>query len=359
MKVAKIIPYLDFGGVESILLTIAKYFKGNKQDLVFIVIAHGGAISGLIKELGYPVYILNSSCSIPSFKSILKIYHLLQKIKPDVIHTCGGQASFHGLIAGAFAKVPVKIAGEFGMPSHSKKANVVFAMVYSLSRAVVADAKRVAAYLINTKEVPEKKVKVIYTPVDVNRYAGITKTYGSKQTFTLLAISRLHPRKKIDSVIHIINELKNENIILSFDIVGEGPDKERLQKLVELLQLSQQVTFHGFHSNPANFHCSADAFILASNNEGHSISVLEAMLAGTPVICTGNGGPSEIIKTGINGFLINPDNLQSIKEAILTLFNMQPEERKKIADSAQQLVLNNFTPDIYINQLYNLYKKYC
>src|SRR5690606_4708633 len=122
LKVFRVVPVLDFGGVERrVQLTVLGFMDIDSVDLNVLVLGSGGRISSELESSGMDPVILHHSVKIPNCKLILDLYRIFKVARPDIVHTSGAEANFHGLIAAKLAGVPVRIGEEIGFPNHDFK----------------------------------------------------------------------------------------------------------------------------------------------------------------------------------------------------------------------------------------------
>ncbi|MBI3291173.1 glycosyltransferase family 4 protein, partial [Candidatus Falkowbacteria bacterium] len=152
-------------------------------------------------------------------------------------------------------------------------------------------------------------------------------------------------------------DIIKENEKFKLLICGSGPEEENLKKLVGRLDVGPNIMFAGMVEQSKLWQklCCC-AFVLNSGYEGLSHTILEAMAVGTPVIASNVGGNPELITHGHNGLLIEYDNKDQIKKAILTLHNNE-ELRKRFIENSKK-VLEKFSYENMINQTINILKSY-
>ena len=188
-----------------------------------------------------------------------------------------------------------------------------------------------------------KNVKVIYPPVKIKKRLFIKnisndlieKTEDKK---VILSIGRLSEnQKRFSKAILSINELvKFENKFI-YIIVGDGPDKEKYQKLIDKLNLNNYVLLAGFiNEDEKNFLLKKSKLLLiTSDRETFGLTMAEALGFGVPVISTKTDGAKDFIKNGRNGFLVNPDE-KEISDKIKFLLNLDNKKYKKMQNFAKK-----------------------
>ncbi len=363
MKVLRIVPFLDFGGVEQrIYLTAQRFEKVYKGSLITVVLNKKGRITEQMKSEGYQVICLNSKVRIPNLFLISKLFNLFKLHSPDVIHTSGAEANFHGLIAAWLAGVPIRIGEEIGFPNHDWKWKFIFKRVYATATKVIAISEGVKNRIVELGEVKAEKVEVVYNPVSIKeevkikKVNGIDVTFYSNNSFVFVTTCRLVPVKNLNTLITVFQKLvlTEQGKELKLWIIGEGPERAKLERVVGDFALDDKVVFWGFQENVKPFLDAADAFVLPSLSEGFSISLVEAMLCGLPCIVTNQGGPAEIVEHGKTGFLIDPLNANGLQISMRNLFRLTPESRKSIGQMAKNEA-KRFSVENYIDSLMSVY----
>jgi glycosyltransferase involved in cell wall biosynthesis len=177
--------------------------------------------------------------------------------------------------------------------------------------------------LIRNFKIPEKKIIVIYNPLDKVRIADLSaKDTGIHFEMPLVvSVGRLVHQKGFDILLRAfrkVRDVKAAKLLL----VGDGEKREELTSLAQSLHLQNDVLFLGMQENPFQFIGRAEVFCLASRYEGFGNVILEAMSLGVPVIVTDcPSGPSEIVEKGKYGILVPTENADAIAEALIRVLS--------------------------------------
>lgn len=387
MNIIRIVPVLDFGGVEQrIVHTVAGFRDFTSNSLTVLVLGKEGKVSEELMRAGVQVYHFQERIKIPNIRLIVKLFRVIRRIRPDLVHTSASEANFHGLIAAKLAGVPVCIGEEIGFPNHDWKWQKLFKLVYGLADRVIAISNSVKTRIVALGEVEEAKVAVVSNPVELpasvsgNDAGGSGKVAGASvaatdgldmtgisgraensdqdfsKKFVFITVCRLVPIKNLDTLIRVFSELVGENH--GFEprlwIVGDGVERDRLESLCTELSLRDRVVFWGFQSQVHSFFTQADCFVLPSFSEGFSISLVEAMLSSLPSIVTNQGGPAEIVENGVTGYLIDPGNPGEIKEKMVEVMVTPGWERAIMGERAKQSG-KKYSVENYITRLQAVY----
>jgi starch synthase len=192
---------------------------------------------------------------------------------------------------------------------------------------------------------------------DAKKVAEIDKKYDLKGKNVVLFTGRLTSHKGVDYLIRAAKNIHGEVLIL-----GDGPERDKLEKLIKDLKLTncrilgymkpgEQLGFRAFYSR-------ADVYVAPSTwKEPLGLVILEAMAAKTPVISTRAGGVTSLIKDGYNGYLVHVKRSDEIAARVNELLD-NPQLRQKMAQRSYDLVVKRFTWDRIAEQFETIYKKH-
>jgi glycosyltransferase involved in cell wall biosynthesis len=160
----------------------------------------------------------------------------------------------------------------------------------------------------------------------------------------LLSVSRLIKTKGIDFNIYALKSLVNKHKNLLYIIVGDGPERYNLEKLVQLLDLTKYVRFAGAmpYDKVMEYMAICEVFTLPSWQETFGLVYIEAMAHGKPVIAVQGQGVDGIVVHGETGLLVKPRDINSLVEALDFLLS-HPDEARAMGERAREVVLANYT----------------
>ncbi|WP_332021808.1 glycosyltransferase [Kaistella sp.] len=349
MKILRLTTLLDFGGQEKQYLSFTEQPELLKHHYVFAAIGFGGNAEETLRKRGFEVHILNQPFAIKNMSNIWKVYQLIKKVKPDIVHTAAAEANFHGIIAAKLAGVKTIIGEEVGIPNHSSIAKKVFRWVYRFADQVIGVSQSVKNHLVNIGEIPESKGKVIYNPV------SIPTPFPKKESpnFEIVYVGRLEIVKNVETLINAFAHSNNANAHLT--IVGDGRERHHLEALSSKLQMDSKITFTGFTSEPSKYLSDADLFVLPSFSEGFGIAAAEALFLKIPVLCSRVGGIPEFVEDGENGWLFDPKNTAELTVKLNQIIAMDAESLKMMGRKGYDKVINEFTVEKYLENLEGFY----
>jgi len=191
--------------------------------------------------------------------------------------------------------------------------------------------------------VPEEKIRVVYNAPEEIPSASLSKEEAQKEISIkgnlLLSIGRLSPWKGFLCLVEVVVGLIKENPNFKLLVIGEGEERKHIEKKIKDLGLEDNVFLLGKvpHNKLAVYFKAADLFILNTGYEGFPHVILEAMDNGVPVITTKKGGNLEVIEDGVNGKLVEYNNKEEWKEAILNLLGDEGLRNKLITSAKEKM----------------------
>jgi glycosyltransferase involved in cell wall biosynthesis len=172
----------------------------------------------------------------------------------------------------------------------------------------------------------------------------------------ILAVGRLSKEKGHVGLVHALERLRRDATALSFRlvVVGEGPERERVEAAVSSSGLSDRIVFAGHASDVRPFYAMADVLALPSHSEGSPLVLLEAMAAGVPVVATAVGGVPEVATDGETALLVPPHDASAFANALARVLADETLARS-LAEKAAAHVAERFSPEARARALVEIY----
>lgn len=288
--------------------------------------------------------------------SLFNIYKslnsLLQKEKFDLLTV--QDSGFLGFLGLVLAK---KFRLKYEVQIHGFEKNNILRDYLAKQCLENADLVRVVSERLK-KKIKEKyrlfigKIYVAPVVVDNNKLINsstidLHKVYPDH--FIFLTVGRLVPVKNIALQLRALKKISNKEKV-KLIIVGDGIEKDRLKKLVNDLDIRDQVIFYGWQEKIGDLYHSADCLLLTSHSEGYGLVVAEASNCGLPVIMTDVGCAHEVIKDGINGLVIPVADEEALLEAMNKIQQVDFLQSVKNNISKQSKINNQETFEIILNK---------
>lgn len=173
--------------------------------------------------------------------------------------------------------------------------------------------------------------------------------YGSR--FNIVSVNRLVPIKNIPMQLCAIKEIAQKHPEVLLHIVGDGPEKESLEKEIKERGLSSHVILHGakFGSELSAFFTQSDCFVLTSDFEGFGMVVVEAATAGTPIVMTNVGCAGEVVEDRVSALIVEPKDEEAFTQVLLHVIEDE-ELRTRLGQNAQRSIAELPTFDMVLDK---------
>lgn len=380
-KVGFIITKGVWGGAQKYVYNLATSLPQNKYD-VFVITGPGGILKRKLEEAPFRlakirVYEIDSlERDISIFKeltSFIQIFKIVLKESPHVLHLNSPKASGIGSVVGRFLLVPNIVQTIHGWSFNEKQRNIfsrfviyLFSWVTTLlCTKTIVIAREEKRQALNMPFVRESKISLIKNGIEDIKFIdkkivrkALLDRLGKKEyevnenTLWLGTISELHKNKGLKYIIEAL-ALFDKNFV--FFVIGEGEEREYLERLIVEKGLQKKVFLIGF-IDIANLYLKAfDVFTLTSIKEGLPYTLLEAGKASVCVLASNTGGIPDIIDDGKNGVLCKKKDVKEIVKDLEFLYS-NPEKRKEYAEKLKDKIDKNFTTDEMIKKTILLYK---
>ncbi|MBC8526083.1 MAG: glycosyltransferase [Candidatus Cloacimonetes bacterium] len=279
------------------------------------------------------------------FLSIFKIRKIVNKIKPDILHS--HWATSYGIV-GSFINYHPFIVSVWGSDIYEFPYKSIIHKW--LIKRVLKSADRICSTsIVMSKEIAKftnKKIFVTPFGVDVEKFKP-PKQESNKKYFTIGTIKSLEEKYGLEYLIRAFAILKKQlnDKKIKLEIYGKGSQEEYLKKLSYDLGLSNVIGFKGYISHdlvPEKFQCFDIAvFPSISDSESFGVAAIEAQACGVPVVVSNVGGLPEVVNNGKTGFVVPPKDSYIIAKKILYLYENK-NIRKKMGNTARKFVIENY-----------------
>lgn len=348
-NLAILLPNLDGGGTERVMLNLAQGFieQGIKVDLV-LVRKEGSYLSQVPPQVR--LVVLGNRRLLLSIPALAR--YLLRE-RPKTI-LCGQEdtnmvALWVKRTTKASTRIVVGVHNTLSRESKNatlwkrKLTPFLVRCFYPWADAIVAVSRGVAEDLAHLGLSPSA-IEVIYNPVVTPSLLEKVcqpldcPWFSAEEIPVILGVGRLEKQKDFPTLIRAFAQVQQQ-CAARLVILGEGPERNQLEALAREMGLAEKVAFPGFVSNPYAYMAKASVCVLSSIWEGLPTVLIEAMAAGTPVVSTDcKSGPAEILANGRYGKLVAVKDVQGMAEAIISTLK-QPQDRAILQQRAIEFSL--------------------
>jgi glycosyltransferase involved in cell wall biosynthesis len=304
-------------------------------------------------------------------KALAKLYSLICRERPDIVHTHTTKAGFLGRLAARLAGVSIIIHTYHGHPLHGYYGPVRNWLLRRMERLLgcfadrlVTVSEQVKSELVAYGVAAAEKISVIPLGLDLDPFLRSRGQRGKFRREMALAEDI-----KLVGIVGRIFPIKNHSLFLEsaalisarepgarFVIVGDGVLRPDLQRQARDLGIADRVLFTGWRRDLPRIYADLDILVVSSDNEGTPVSAIEAMAAGCPVVATRVGGLPDLIDDRRTGRLVPPRDANALASAVLDLL-LDPGAARELGRNAMEVVRKRFTETRLIGDMDHLYSQ--
>jgi glycosyltransferase involved in cell wall biosynthesis len=306
--------------------------------------------------------------------AVVRLARLIRAERPLILHT-------HTAKAGAVGRVAALLAGDARPPIvvHTFHGHVLRGYFDPLrtagfrrverwlaraSTALVAVSPQVRDELVALDVAPPQRFAVVRLGIELQerivskadqrterrRMLGIPR-----DSFAVGWIGRMTPVKRLGAVLSAFARLLETGVDARLCLVGDGPDREWVERRAHELGIMRHTVFLGYQEDVGPLYAALDALVLPSRNEGTPVSAIEALAAGLPVVATRVGGVPDVVRDGIDGFLVDPRRRGELVDRLARLA-ADPHLRARMGTAGRERVLARYAVERLIDDVDSLYR---
>lgn len=341
---------MGFGGTEAVIRELVAWDDaGRVQHEVICIDGSIGAIGQQLLSRGVIVQALKRRSG---FDRVLigDLKKLIVSQRFDIVHCHQYTPWVYGCLAsiGTPAKVMFTEHGRFHPDRYRYKAMVVNRILALFTHKIVAISSATRDALARYEFLPKKRIEVIYNgikPLSAEQSAAkaVRAELGINMDEVVLGtVARLDPVKNQAMMLDAFAQARGRHPGIKLIIVGDGTEREALEARAAALKITGSVIFTGFSDEPVRYLALMDLFLLSSDTEGTSITLLEAMSLGVPVVATATGGTPEIVDHNVTGSLTPIGDADAFATAIETLLQ-NPDQLKVKGEAGSAKFQKNYS----------------
>ena len=358
-KIKVLFVFNDFngGGIERVLESLSKEFSKMKKYEIYLALFHNiqnVPFYGEIIDIKAPTTKNYFLLLINLVKRVRRLNKIVKEKEIDVIISCWLIPNLIALLSKKIYrfKTPLILSYHGNLEKASKYMGIsgLITKRYNIKLHDVADkilcvSKGIENELANNG-FNKDKLTTIYNPVSINDINSMSEQkINSEHEFIfdknfkiIIAIGRLIEIKNIPLLIESYMEV-NKKIKSRLIIVGDGPERSKLEKLIIDYNQQKNIYLLGWQNNPFNYLKRSDLFVLSSNSEGFPVIIIEALACNIPVISTDCPfGPNEIIQNNINGILVPVNDKFELSKAMSKVLSDKSYAKKLSSQGKQRII---------------------
>lgn len=374
IRVMRIFSRLNIGGPSIHVVLLTEQLDPTHFETT-LVVGREGDREGSFDELARsknvsPVTVETLGRSIRSlddFRSLIFLWRLMARERPHVVHTHTAKAGALGRVAALVTAVPVVVhtfhgsvfTGYFG-PIGSRLYAAAERALARITDTAISVSPAVTEELDKHNLKPRYGIHTVPLGLELDKFLDKRGNLRARlriheDTPLVGCVGRLVPIKDIPTLLAAFVNVEGAHLAL----IGDGPERERLEAQSRQLGLSERVHFTGFLSELETIYPDLDVVVNSSRNEGTPVALIEAMAAGIPVVATAVGGTSDLLQNGDLGDLVPPREPVTLAKAIsstLSRASHHPELAAARGAKAREVVLEKYHSTRLVADIEALYR---
>lgn len=366
VKVLNVLPLGGMGGAEKFVLSLCRHHDKNRFEVMVCVLFASGAVSDQIASEGYEVICLNMANGFDILRAVRLVWFIKRR-KIDIVNIHGQNplGKLCSILGGATVIVHTDHGVTIGSSIQRKKRVVLCNRLLSpFIDHFIAISKGMVKSLMVREKIQKDKITLIYNGIDIDT---ILKQGRSKEELfeelgldsrlpVIGTVGRLSGEKHLPFLLKSISLLKDRCRNFICLIIGDGPERKNLEKLVASLHLKENIYLLGEREDVPDLLGLMEVFVFSSSGEGFSITLLEAMAKSLPVVAFDVEGVKEAVASEETGYLIPFGNTKDFADRIYHLMG-NSGLAEKMGKSAFEQVSADFSLQANIRKLEGLYDR--
>jgi glycosyltransferase involved in cell wall biosynthesis len=381
IKVLRVIARLNVGGpaLHVAYLAAGLADRGYDTTLVAGSLARGEeSMAQAAEQRGVRIVALDELhrevSPLNDLRAVVHLAKLIRRERPDILHT-------HTAKAGAVGRVAALLSGSarpaiivhtfhghvlrgYFNPLMTLGFRLLERWLATLTTALIAVSPEVRDDLVRLGVAPARKFAIVRLGIQLDERVGADegaraetrRILGiSPEAFVVGWVGRMTAVKRTDDVLRALKGLLDRDVDAYLCLVGDGPDRDHLERYAHELGIVRRCLFLGYQNEVGRFYQAIDALILPSTNEGTPVSVIEALAAERPAVATRVGGTPDVIRNGVDGFLVDVGDADALAEQLAVLAH-DPTRRAAMGAEGRANVLERYAVERLVDDIDLLYR---
>lgn len=338
-----VITQLTNSGAQNVFHSVIKELKSRGHDIYTISTVATSDANDLNEKI-YGIKRKKAKGPLSQLAVSIDLHKMIKKVKPDAVIAFAFNTNIKCLIAGLGMRTPVIICDRMDPRSTPYKKLLRFErwLLYRFADGMIQQTEEIKNFYSSKLR---SRAHVIHNPVRVQSDVCAVDSVRDK---TIVTVARLDEKQK--NLMYLLDAFHDFNAVCSgykLLLLGDGPDREKLQKYAQEIGISEHVEFAGKVKNPSELVSKCELFVFTSYHEGMPNALIEAMSIGMPCIVQrfGGGAGEELIKDGENGIFLKDYNKEAFVAAMVRLAG-DKELQKKLGRGAYKINQTHALPVI-------------
>jgi glycosyltransferase involved in cell wall biosynthesis/peptidoglycan/xylan/chitin deacetylase (PgdA/CDA1 family) len=322
IRIAHVVLSLACGGLERVVVDLARYHRAHGLETAIICLDGRGDLADEAERAGVPVLVVKREPGLdPGL--VRRLAAVLRDGAYTCVHTHSLDPMFYAGAAAWRAGVRIRVHSQHNtmLAAYRLSDRLKFRLAQRFFTHVVGVSAETTR-LIARFGVPAGRRLTVLNGIDCDTFDAATRTPFREDRVgggSIGAVARLAPEKGLDRLVEAFARVRNARPAAQLTLVGDGPERARLESLAARLGLGGSVIFTGRQENVRPWLAGFDVFALPSLTEGIPLALLEAMAVSVPVVASDVGGIPEVVNSPACGRLVPPGDPCALEQALTEL----------------------------------------
>jgi glycosyltransferase involved in cell wall biosynthesis len=361
IRLLLVIPTLVRGGAEKQLALLAAGLPRDQFDVHVAVLTHTGPLEDDLRRAGVPLAMIGKRWKLDP-GAYWRLRRLMKELQPDIVHTWLFAANAYGRQAAIAAGIKHIVAGERCVDPWKGPIQLSIDRVLAKrTERIVANSSGVQEFYVS-RGLPAEKFTIIPNGIgpfqpgeSVSREALLAELKLPPNARLIGAIGRLWPQKRVKDLIWAVDLLKSARDDAHLLVIGDGPQRWRLERYRDQNEVADRAHLLGERDDVPRILPHLDCLWLASEYEGQSNAIMEAMSAGVPVVATDIAGNRDLVVPGETGYLVPVGDRAAFTRHTHELLD-DTSTARKLGEAGRARMLSEFTVEKMIERHAALYR---
>jgi glycosyltransferase involved in cell wall biosynthesis len=382
IRVLRVIARLNVGGPALHVVSLADGLQGRGYETTLVAgeIARGEESMAFVAEQRgvrvVPLAQLRREVSpLHDVVAALRLARLVRELRPHIVHTHTAKAGAVGRLAVVLSGVrprPIVVhtfhghvlRGYFG-PLQTGAYRLLERLLGRVTDALVAVSPQVRDDLVALGVAPRERFAVVRLGIELDRRVLATGNGARTEARRLLGIGdgrfvvgwigRMTAVKRTDDLLEALARLRGLGVDAVLCLVGDGPDRDAFEERAHALGVARHVFSLGYQEDVSGWYAAFDALVLPSANEGTPVVAIEALAAGTPVVANRVGGVPDVVRDGVDGYLVELGDLDGLADRLARVA-ADGALRRGLAETGRARVLRRYAVARLVDDVDRLYR---
>ena len=359
MKVLHIISSSGMYGAEAVILNLSRELRAGLHLSEMGVFSNSANPNHQFHEYarkeGFESNLIVCSGQIDR-AALGRIRELVSDSGADIIHAHGYKADIYSYLALRGINIPLVST------CHTWYDTDLWVSIYGkIDRFVLRSYTRVVAVSEEVRQrllkagVRKEKIQLVRNGIDLRPFISQVRD-ELEQDLVVGLVGRLAWEKGVDLFLKAAAKVLVEFPRVRFVVVGDGPDRDQLERLIDELKIRAKVKMLGRCEDMAAVYASLDVMVSSSRQEGLPMAILEGMASGLALVATAVGEVPTVVLDGRTGLLVPAENVELLAQGIVTLLQ-EPARRAQLGAAARQLVKDEYSAERMTKDYLRVYEE--